>query len=152
MGAYLKLARQDGIMSTSVCVSGYFDPLHVGHIDYMRRARLLGDKLTVIVNNDTQAALKKGRAFMPAEERVQIIQSLKMVDHVYISADEDRSVCHTLEMIHPDIFCNGGDQTSESIPEAEICRRLGIKLVFGLGEKIQSSSWLIGASQDGLST
>ena len=133
-------------MPITVCVSGYFDPLHVGHIEYIRRARLKGDKLVVIVNNDKQAALKKGKAFMPAEERAQILQSMRQVDEVYVSFDEDRTVCKTLEMIHPDVFCNGGDQTNNSIPEAGICEKLGIELVDGLGEKVQSSSWLLAAA------
>ena len=133
-------------MPIAVCVSGYFDPLHVGHIEYMRRAKLKGDMLVVIVNNDKQAELKKGRAFMPVEERAQILQSLRMVDQVYVSFDEDRTVCKTLEMVHPDVFCNGGDQNNDSIPEAEICKKLGIDLVDGLGEKVQSSSWLLAAA------
>ena len=122
-------------MPIAVCVSGYFDPLHVGHIEYMRRAKSKGDKLIVIVNNDKQAELKKGRAFM------------RVVDQVYVSFDEDRTVCKTLEMVHPDIFCNGGDQNNASIPEAEICKKLGIELVDGLGEKIQSSSWLLASAK-----
>lgn len=134
-------------MPVSVCVSGYFDPLHVGHLEYMRRAKLRGDKLIVIVNSDKQAILKKGRPFMPDSERAQIIQSLRFVDEVYVSFDEDRTVCKTLEMIHPDVFCNGGDQTNDSIPESEICNELGIELVDGLGNKIQSSSWLISAAK-----
>ena len=133
-------------MPIAVCVSGYFDPLHVGHIEYMRRAKSKGDKLIVIVNNDKQAELKKGRAFMPVEERAQILQSLRVVDQVYVSFDEDRTVCKTLEMVHPDVFCNGGDQNNDSIPEAEICKKLGIELVDGLGEKVQSSSWLLAAA------
>lgn len=134
-------------MPIAVCVSGYFDPLHVGHIEYMRRAKSKGDKLIVIVNNDKQAELKKGRAFMPVEERAQILQSLRLVDQVYVSFDEDRTVCKTLEMVHPDIFCNGGDQNNASIPEAEMCKKLGIELVDGLGEKIQSSSWLLASAK-----
>lgn len=133
-------------MPIAVCVSGYFDPLHVGHIEYMRRAKLKGDMLVVIVNNDKQAELKKGRAFMPVQERAQILQSLRLVDQVYVSFDEDRTVCKTLEMVHPDVFCNGGDQNNDSIPEAEICKKLGIELVDGLGEKVQSSSWLLAAA------
>lgn len=135
-------------MPIAVCVSGYFDPLHVGHIEYMRRAKLKGDMLVVIVNNDKQAELKKGRAFMPVEERAQILQSLRLVDQVYVSFDEDRTVCKTLEMVHPDVFCNGGDQNNDSIPEADICKKLGIELVDGLGEKVQSSSWLLAAAKE----
>ena len=130
------------------CVSGYFDPLHIGHIEYFKKSKLCADKLMVIVNNDEQAKLKKGKHFMPADERIAIIKELKCVDYVVKSVDTDRTVCHTLETLDPkpDYFCNGGDQNNTSIPEAEICQRLGIILVDGLGEKIQSSSWLIKGS------
>ena len=131
------------------CVSGYFDPLHIGHIEYFKKSKLCADKLMVIVNNDEQAKLKKGKHFMPADERIAIIKELKCVDYVVKSVDTDRTVCHTLETLDPKpyYFCNGGDQNNTSIPEAEICQRLGIILVDGLGEKIQSSSWLIKGSR-----
>ena len=128
----------------TVVASGYFDPLHIGHIRYLREAKKLGDKLIVILNNDKQAKLKKGRSFMPVNEREEILKSLEFVDEVVISEDEDLSVCKTLEMLKPDIFAKGGDRTIDNIPEKEICEKLGIKMVFGVGgEKIQSSSWLI---------
>jgi cytidyltransferase-like protein len=127
------------------CVSGYFDPIHIGHIEYFKLAKQNADKLMVIVNNDEQAILKKGRAFMPADERIKIIQELKCVDFVVKSVDLDRTVCKTLSVAspRPTFFCNGGDQNNNSIPEAAICLELGIELVDGLGDKIQSSSWLI---------
>jgi len=128
----------------TVVASGYFDPLHIGHIRYLREAKKLGDKLIVILNNDKQAKLKKGRSFMPVNEREEILKSLEFVDEVVISKDEDLSVCKTLEMLKPDIFAKGGDRTIDNIPEKEICEKFGIKMVFGVGgEKIQSSSWLI---------
>jgi cytidyltransferase-like protein len=132
-------------MSKIVCVSGYFDPLHVGHLEYFKLSKKHGDTLMVIVNNDEQAILKKGKAFMPVEERVKIIQELKCVDIVIQSCDLDRTVCQTLKTAvpTPDLFCNGGDQFNQSIPESEICKTLGIQLVDGLGLKIQSSSWLL---------
>lgn len=130
-------------MEKVVCVSGYFDPLHLGHIEYLQKAKTLGDKLYVIVNNDDQASMKKGKPFMPAKERVKVIRSLACVDSAIIACDSDRTVCATIRLIQPDVFANGGDQTNESIPEAETCRELGIQLVDGLGAKIQSSSWLI---------
>ena len=131
------------------CVSGYFDPIHIGHIEYFKLAKQGADKLMVIVNNDDQAILKKGRPFMPADERIKIIQELKCVDYVVKSVDIDRTVCKTLETVspRPNYFCNGGDQNNNSIPEAEICNQLGIELVDGLGNKIQSSSWLIKGSK-----
>ena len=127
------------------CVSGYFDPIHVGHLEYFKLAKKNADKLLVIVNNDEQAVLKKGKYFMPADERVKIIQELKCVDYVIKSIDTDRTVCKTLEIAEPrpTFFCNGGDQNNNSIPEVEICEKLGIELRDGLGDKIQSSSWLI---------
>lgn len=126
-----------------VCVSGYFDFLHIGHIEYLERAKSLGDKLYVIVNNDHQATLKKGKAYMPAKERVKLLRSLRCVDAAIIAMDQDRTVCETLRQIHPDIFANGGDQNNDTIPERAVCDELGIQLVDGLGDKIQSSSWLV---------
>jgi len=127
------------------CVSGYFDPIHIGHIEYFKMSKGVADKLMVIVNNDEQAVLKKGQAFMAVDERIKIIQELKCVDYVVKSVDTDRTVRKTLETVtpRPTFFCNGGDQNNNSIPEAEICKKLGIQLLDGFGDKIQSSSWLI---------
>jgi len=127
------------------CVSGYFDPIHIGHIEYFKKSKTIADKLMVIVNNDEQAVLKKGNAFMSADERVKIIQELKCVDYVVKSIDTDRTVCKTIASLdpRPTYFCNGGDQNNNSIPEAAICEELGIELRDGFGDKIQSSSWLI---------
>lgn len=132
-----------------VCVSGYMDPLHQGHLEYFEKAKALGDHLVVIVNNDEQARLKKGRPFMPAKERLKLVRSLKIVDSAVIACDKDRTVCETLRLVMPDIFANGGDQTNASIPEAEVCSELGIALADGLGDKIQSSSWLIRGATEG---
>ena len=128
-----------------VCVSGYFDPLHIGHIEYFKKAKQMGQELVVIVNNDFQACLKKGRPFMPVKERAEIIRELKCVDRVVESIDTDRTVRNTLKTMEPcpDLFCNGGDQNNQTIPETEVCRERGIELLDGLGEKIQSSSWLL---------
>ena len=129
-----------------VCISGYFDPLHVGHLEYISKSKSLGDYLVVIVNSDYQASLKKGKSFMSESERVKIIQALSDVDQVVLSIDKDRTVRKTLQSLDPkpDMFCNGGDQTNTSIPEGPVCDELGIDLVDGLGAKIQSSSWLTG--------
>ena len=128
-----------------VCVSGYFDPIHVGHIEYFKMSKKIGDKLMVIVNNDYQAKLKKGKPFMPVSERVRIIKELKCVDYVIESIDIDRTVCQTLLNVlpKPTFFCNGGDQNNNTIPEVEICNKRNIILKDGFGNKIQSSSWLI---------
>ena len=136
------------ITKTVVVASGYFDPLHIGHIEYLEKAKKLGDKLIVILNNDEQIKLKKGSAFMPQEERAKVIQALGSVDEVFISIDNDESVCRSLEAIKPDIFAKGGDRYSYEIPENEICKKHGIKIVDGLGKKIQSSSWLIEKSKE----
>ena len=129
--------------SKIVVASGYFDPLHIGHIEYLKRSRSLGSKLIVIVNNDYQAMLKKGKSFMPANERVKVIRELNFVDCAIEAVDRDRTVRETIRILHPDIFTNGGDQNNNLIPEKKICLDMGIELVDGLGEKIQSSSKLI---------
>jgi cytidyltransferase-like protein len=126
-----------------VAVSGYFNPIHKGHIDLFRRAKEFGDYLIVIVNNDKQRALKGSREFQDENERVAIVSAIKYVDEVFLSVDEDRTVCKSLEAVNPDVFANGGDRLVREIPEAKVCRKLGIKLVDGLGHKIQSSSSLL---------
>ena len=82
-----------------VVASGYFDPIHSGHINYLREAKKLGDKLIVIVNNDEQAKLKKEHYFMPVKERKAIIEAIKYVDEVFVSIDDDRSVKKSLMKI-----------------------------------------------------
>jgi len=130
-----------------VATSGYFDPLHVGHIECLELAKQLGDKLIVIVNSDFQAKLKKGNPFMNQDDRMKIIASLKCVDEVFLSIDKDKSQCETLKYLKPNIFAKGGDRTSKEIPESEICAELGIKIIDGLGKKIRSSSELTGIKE-----
>ena len=134
----------------AIIVSGYFNPLHKGHIEYFKNARKLGDLLFVIVNNDFQRNLKGSKEFMLEEERMLIINELRIVDYAFLSIDKDSTVCKSIEEIYKKYhkstilsFANGGDQTNSSIPELEICNHLGIKLIDGLGDKIQSSSWLL---------
>ena len=127
-----------------VAVSGYFDPLHVGHLEYFKLAKQLGDKLYVIVNNDVQAVLKKQTSFMNENDRLEIIKSLSIVDNAILSIDQDKSVSKTLEKIKPDIFGNGGDQIKGSILEEDTCIRNNIKIVDQLGKKIRSSSEITG--------
>jgi len=137
-------------MSRIAIVSGGFDPIHVGHIELFEKARSLADGLTVILNTDEFLVEKKGKVFMPLLERKKIIESLNVVDLVVVSKDEGQTVCKTLTImasIREDedvlVFCNGGDRTSgENTPEHDACRQLGIETVYGLGEKVQSSSWL----------
>ena len=126
-----------------IVASGYFDPIHIGHIEYLKLAKELGDKLIVIINNDQQAILKKGFVFMPHEERAKIVAELACVDDIFISIDKDKSVCKSLAHLKPHIFAKGGDRTSDEIPEGVICKEHKIKIIDRLGNKIQSSSDLI---------
>ena len=130
-----------------VAVSGYFDPIHIGHLEYLKMAKDLGDYLIVIVNNDYQSNLKKGKSFMNELDRVEIVKALKLVDEVFLSIDKDKTVSKSLEKLKPDIFANGGDRSTEEIPEAEVCVNFNIKMIDGLGDKIRSSSELTGIKE-----
>jgi len=133
-----------------VVASGYFNPLHVGHVRYLKEAKKLGTKLIVIINSDKQSKLKGSIPFMNEKERAEIVSSLKSVDEIVLSIDKDKTVCKTLELIKPNIFAKGGDRVLGNIPEKEVCEKLGIKMVFGVGGgKIQSSSWLISKCANG---
>lgn len=129
----------------TVAVSGYFNPLHVGHLEMIKKARKLGDHLVVIINNDRQVKLKGSVPFMSLSDRIKIIKALRDVDEVFISIDRDSSVCKSLAKVKPDIFAQGGDRKQGNIPTSEtnICHELNIKRVDGLGKKIRSSSILI---------
>mgnify|MGYP001475550278 CR=1 FL=1 len=133
-----------------IIVSGYFNPLHMGHIELFKNAKAFGDELFVIVNNDTQREIKGSKYFMREKERVLIINELSITDKVFLSIDKDKTVNKSLEKIHNDFgknyklyFANGGDQNKNTISEIQICKKLNIGLIDGLGEKIQSSSWLL---------
>jgi len=134
-----------------VAVSGGFDPLHVGHVRMFERARKLGDKLIVILNNDNWLKLKKGFVFMPEKERAELLRGIRWVDDVFLTTHkpntDDISVVSALEKLKPDIFVNGGDRQSYEIPEVVTCKKYNIKMVFnvGRGGKVQSSSWLLKA-------
>ena len=130
-----------------IAVSGYFDPIHVGHLEYLKLAKDLGDYLIVIVNNDYQCKLKKGKSFMAEADRLEIVKSLKVVDEAFLAIDQDRSVCASLEYLKPDIFANGGDRSLGDIPETRVMEKYNIKMVDGLGEKIRSSSTLTGLKE-----
>ena len=134
----------------AIIVSGYFNPLHKGHIELFHNAKSKGDKLFVIVNNDFQRELKGSKEFMLEDERVLIVSQISIVDKVFLSVDQDRTVIKSIEEINNAdgkeyelYFANGGDQNNQVCPEAEICRKLGINLIDGLGDKVQSSSWLL---------
>jgi cytidyltransferase-like protein len=137
-------------MKKAIIVSGYFNPIHKGHIEYFNCAKSFGDELFVIVNNDHQRALKGSKEFQLQDERIFIVSNIKNVDKVFLSIDTDRTVIETIKYINEHfgssyalVFANGGDQNNDSIPEADICKQLSIQLVDGLGDKIQSSSWLL---------
>ena len=151
-------------------VSGGFDPLHIGHLELLERSAAIADKLFVIVNTDEFLANKKGKPFMPLRERMMIVQALKPVNLTIKSIDEDHTVCASLKFVNEMyrnkfvsgdsyssfvnemyrnkfdkiMFCNGGDRTDgTNTPEHKLCEELGIESVYGLGDKVQSSSWLI---------
>ena len=133
-----------------IIVSGYFNPLHKGHLELLEKAKTKGNELWVIVNNDLQRELKGSKAFMEEDERIQIVKALRLVDKALISIDKDKTQCETLCFLEKKygskynlFFANGGDQNNNSIPEATVCKEKGIGLIDGLGKKIQSSSWLL---------
>ena len=139
-----------------IIVSGYFNPIHIGHLELFEKAKIKGDVLFVIVNNDLQRALKGSQEFMLEDERVQIVSALEVTDTVVLSIDQDRTVCSTLQQLYQNFgtqyelyFANGGDQNNTSIPEVTLCKKLGIGLLDGLGEKIQSSSWILKKKSEG---
>ena len=130
-----------------IAISGYFDPIHVGHIEYINNAKKLGDWLVVIVNNNNQCALKKGKYFMDEKDRVLIVKNIKAVDEVFLSIDEDKTVCKSLKKVNPDFFANGGDRKNYEIPESKVCKENNIQIIDGLGDKIRSSSDLTGLKE-----
>lgn len=134
----------------AIIVSGYFNPIHKGHLEYFNNAKALADQLFVIVNSDLQRGLKGSTEFQKEDERLFIVQNIKAVDTAMISVDKDRTVCESIRTIFENYgeefelgFANGGDQNNNSIPEVPVCKELGIALIDGLGDKIQSSSWLL---------
>ena len=139
---------------TVVAISGFFNPLHIGHIDYISAARNLGDFLIVVVNSDKQVEIKGSVPFMDQDERLSIINNIKGVDRAVISIDDDGSVCETLRaefnrlqndpFFDEMIFANGGDRKEGGVPEDILTDELGIRMAYNVGgEKTQSSSSLI---------
>jgi len=131
-----------------VLVTGGFDPLHSGHIEYLKAAHQLGDMLVVGVNSDAWLKRKKGRAFMPSKERIAIIENLKMVSHCILFDDDNGSAIEAIrnvKMMYPNsqiIFANGGDRTPDNIPEMS---ESDVTFEFGVGgeDKKNSSSWIL---------
>lgn len=127
-----------------VTVSGGFDPVHIGHVRLLKAAKNLGSKLVVILNGDSWLRRKKGKAFMPAEERKEIIKEFYCVDYVYIYNSDKDDVVGALKRLKPDVFANGGDRKAGNIPEYEFCRENNIQMMFNVGgKKIRSSSKLL---------
>jgi cytidyltransferase-like protein len=128
-------------------VSGYFNPLHVGHLDMMEAARALTGYLVVIVNNDAQQVLKKGKVIQPLEHRLRIVRALRVTDDAIASTDQDGTVRQSLALVrerYPDArltFANGGDRSQRSVvAEADACQELGIELRFGIGGETKADS------------
>ncbi|MEM7339884.1 MAG: adenylyltransferase/cytidyltransferase family protein [Actinomycetota bacterium] len=133
---------------TGAIVSGFFSPLHEGHLDMIEAAAALADTLVVIVNNNEQQLLKKGQIIMDEQVRLRIVSALRVVDDAFIAVDDDRTVCASLALVaqkYPDhhlIFANGGDRVPGFVPEEPVCEEYGIEMVFGVGgtEKADSST------------
>jgi D-beta-D-heptose 7-phosphate kinase/D-beta-D-heptose 1-phosphate adenosyltransferase len=155
---YMSISKNSKVnkkKSSVVAVSGYFNPLHVGHLEMIKKAKKLGDKLVVIVNNDKQVKLKGRVPFMSETDRLAIVEALGDVDEVVLSLDDYRlsngeiPIIKTLAKIKPNIFANGGDRHSiVNVPEYEVCKKYNIKMVDGLGQKIRASSDLIAKAVD----
>lgn len=139
-----------------VITSGFFNPLHIGHINLIKEAKKLGDFLVVIVNNDEQVKLKGSVPFMMEYERIEIIKALRYADDVVLAVDKNGFVSKTLEVVakkHPGdlYFAKGGDRHSGNLPASElkVCDENNIKIINGVGgNKVQSSSWLLKNSAD----
>ena len=137
-----------------VVISGFFNPLHIGHIDYISAARNLGDFLIVIVNSDKQVEIKGSVPFMNQDDRLRIIRNIKGVDRAVIAIDEDGSVCQTIReefkrlqndpFFEEMVFANGGDRKEGGVPEDVLEEELGVRMIYNAGgNKVQSSSNLI---------
>lgn len=129
-----------------VLCSGGFDPLHDGHLDYLEDAAKRG-YVFVALNSDEWLMRKKGWLFMPWTARARLLKQLKVVFDVVSVSDEDGTVCQALHNLRPQYFANGGDRTVGNSAEHEICKKLGIEEMFGVGgAKVRSSSDLMKAS------
>ena len=138
------------IKQKAIIVSGYFNPIHKRHLEYFNNAKVIADKLFVIVHNDHQRELKGSKEFQDENERMIIVSNIKAVDKAILSIDTDRTVCATIKMIAEQFggefelgFANGGDQNNDTILERAVYVQMNAALIDGLGDKIQSSSWLL---------
>jgi D-beta-D-heptose 7-phosphate kinase/D-beta-D-heptose 1-phosphate adenosyltransferase len=127
----------------TVCVSGGFDPLHIGHLRLIQEAAQYGNVIA-IVNSDEWLMRKKGYIFMPFSERCEILAGIRGVVEAVAVNDIDGTVCEALQRIKPTYFANGGDRKNNNTPEMDVCEREGIALLWNIGGgKIQSSSTLV---------
>lgn len=139
-----------------VIISGYFTCAHRGHCEYAKLAKEFAGpdgKVICIVNNDHQSCLKKGYSFVPEQDRLALMSSLKYIDKAVLSIDRDRTVCETIQMLcdteedKPTHMLNGGDVTVNSkCPEEDVCKKNNIECCYGFGDKVQSTSWILEAS------
>lgn len=138
-----------------IAVSGGFDPLHAGHLRMFQDAKATGTYLVVILNNDNWLREKKGYAFMPEQQRMEIIKAIGCVDQVYLTKHEpdpkDMSVCSELSLLGVNVFANGGDRKEDNVPEVDLCKRMGIEMAWGVGgAKIESSSELVNRAMNAI--
>ena len=137
-----------------IILSGGFDPVHKGHLRMFREASQLGHHVIVGLNSDEWLTRKKGKPFMEFEERKEILEGFKYINQVLSFDDTDDTASDIIRVVHDifdyqDIdlqiyFANGGDRTTDNVPEMDICKELGVEMLWGVGGgKIQSSSWLI---------
>ena len=136
-----------------IIMSGGFDPVHKGHLRMFREASWLGHQVIVGLNSDDWLTRKKGKPFMDFKERKEILEGFKYINQVLAFDDKDetandiiKQVCSLYRDFDVNIyFANGGDRTSDNVPEMKVCDELGVEMIWGIGGgKIQSSSWLIG--------
>ena len=156
-----KISKKIEKQKKIVMVSGGFDPVHIGHVRLFNDAKKLGDELVVVINNDHWLRSKKGYAFMPDYDRKEIIEAIKAVDRVLLSSHKkntkDFSISKDIALLRPHIFANGGDRDEKNAnnPESslykdiEMCKKLGIGMVFNVGHggKVRSSSDLVKKAQ-----
>jgi D-beta-D-heptose 7-phosphate kinase/D-beta-D-heptose 1-phosphate adenosyltransferase len=138
-------------MAKTVCISGGFDPVHIGHLRMIRAAKNIAGvngRLIIILNSDEWLRRKKGYVFMPFEERKEILMGFRGVDGISLVNDSDDTVCEALSRINPDIFANGGDRKEGNVPEDGVCNKLHIEMIYNVGgDKVQSSSKMAGRSE-----
>tara|TARA_B100001094_G_scaffold200622_1_gene194667 strand:+ start:6045 stop:6488 length:444 start_codon:yes stop_codon:yes gene_type:complete len=135
-------------------ISGYFNPIHTGHLDYIEGAKQKCDFLYVIVNSDQQVNIKGSKQFMDEDSRARIVRALSSVQRAMVSIDEDSTVCRSIKAIHDEycndpfvtdiLFMNGGDRNQGTVPEADTCEELGVRMIYNVGGiKTESSSTLL---------